>query len=134
MSDLGTRKEIALCERLSPAARFEGFVRHVFFPALRTPYTSPGPVGEETEKGSDAARSNEPGEAPLASAREAAEAKSGEGSNAGEEEPAEVAKDEMLEVIDLWPGFDDFSCAEVEAHHAPRKWPSGYESEIASWV
>merc|ERR1719181_767730 len=75
--DLGTRKDIPLCERLAAAVRFEGFVRHVFFPALRTPYVPPPPA-DETEKGSDAARSNENGEAPLTTDREP-EAKSGEG-------------------------------------------------------
>merc|ERR1719157_540723 len=41
VSDLGTRKDIPFCERLSATARFEGFLRHVFFPALRTPYVPP---------------------------------------------------------------------------------------------
>merc|ERR1719199_250491 len=122
MSDLGTRKDIPLCERLTPVARCEGFFRHVFFPALRTPYESPTPAADEAEKGSDATRSNEAGEGPLSSPREAVEAKSGDGSNAGEEEPVEAIKDEMNEPVELWPGFDDYSCAEVEAHHAMRRW------------
>jgi len=124
MSDLGTRKDIPLCERLTAAVRFEGFVRHVFLPALRTPYVPPTST-DETEKGSDAARSNENGE-------EAPEEK--EGSNPGEEEAADVGKDEDVDTVGLWSGFDDYSCAEVEAQNATRRWPSGYEHEIASWM
>jgi hypothetical protein len=131
MSDLGTRKDIPLCERLPAAMRFEGFLRHIFFPALRTPYVPPAPPADETEKGSDVARSAEAGEIP---AGEAAEAENATGSNAGEEEPVEGIKDESLELVELWAGFDDYTCAEVEAHHATRRWPEGYEAEIASWV
>jgi len=126
MSDLGTRKDIALCERLSPAARFEGFVRHVFLPALRTPYVSPVPA---EEKSSDNA-SKDADDAPLASAREGAEA--GDEAEAEEEQPE--VKDEMIEPVELWHGFDDYLNAEVEAHHATRRWPSGYEKDIDEWV
>lgn len=129
ISDLGTRKDFALCERLSAAARFEGFVRHIFFPALRTPYVPSPPADETTEKGSDAARSNE--EAAPGSARDVAEAESGEGSNAGKEDMPDPTKED---VVSLWAGFDDYSCAEVESHHAARRWATGYENEVANWM
>lgn len=131
--DLGTRKDIQLCERLSAAVRFEGFVRHVFFPALRTPYVPPPPA-DETEKGSDAARSNENGDEPHAAEREAPEAKQEEGSNVGEQEAADATQEEDLETVTMWCGFDDYSCAEVEAQHAARRWPIGYEHEVTSWM
>lgn len=134
MSDLGTRKEIAFCERLSPAARFEGFVRHIFFPALRDPYVPPVAV-DEIEKSSDVARSNDL-EQPISSARDLPEAKSGEGSAVGEEEAVETVKEEeeRLETLSLWAGFDDYSCAETEGINGARRWPNGYEHEIASWM
>lgn len=132
--DLGTRKDIPLCERLTAAARFEGFVRHIFLPALRKPYAPPLPPADETEKGSEAARSVENGDAP---SREPAEAKEREGSNHGEVEEQEEEIEEAPkedEFVALWHGFDDYSCAETEAQHAVRRWPSGYEQEIAAWV
>lgn len=124
ISDLGTRKDFALCERLPASVRYEGFLRHVFFPALRTPYTPPIPA-DETEK-------NQRDAAPPATVEEE---KPVEGSNVGEEEEEEVPtiKDDELDVK-LWPGFDDYSCAEVEAQHAARRWPSGYEHEVADWM
>jgi hypothetical protein len=135
ISDLGTRKDIPLCERLTPPARFEGFVRHVFLPALRKPYVPPLPAVDDTEKGSEAARSVENGDA---SAREGAEPKEGEGSRHGEaeeqEEEIEEVPKEDEEIFDLWLGFDDWTCSEAEAQHAVRRWPAGYENEIASWM
>merc|ERR1712226_1105668 len=128
--DLGTRKDTALCERLNLAVRLEGFLRLVFFPALRTPYIPPPPPppAEDPEKASDGkADNNEALEKEGAADSNAADG-GADGSTAGEE-VAHVVTEEVVvkEDVDLWPGFDDYGVAEIEAHHTTRKWPDGYE-------
>lgn len=120
---------------MTPAVRLEGFLRLVFFPALRTPYIPPPPPppAEDPEKASDCKADNAE-TLDKEAAGDANVADGGaEGSAAGEE-VANVVTDELQEDVELWSGFDDYIIADIEAHQASRKWPDGYESKILAWM
>mmetsp|Transcript_99613 Transcript_99613/g.175548 ORF Transcript_99613/g.175548 Transcript_99613/m.175548 type:complete len:1090 (-) Transcript_99613:79-3348(-) len=151
MTDLGTRKDLAMCDRLSLPVRFEGFLRHVFLPALRAPYIPPAPEPEEKdEKASEVGRTSQAASREAASREETAsktekvseaegEAKP-EGEEGAEEEEEKEPEVQVPEVdpatltVDLWAGFDDYSCAEAESMSSCRRWPEGYQEEVAAWV
>merc|ERR1712039_1065610 len=41
ITDLATSRDLLLCDRLSLPKRFDAFLKHVFLPALQTPYSPP---------------------------------------------------------------------------------------------
>jgi len=132
--DLGTRRDVALCERMGPGLRLEGFFRLIFFPSLKAPYSPPSPPADVTENGSATDAENaETAEKEGGPETKAAEEKP-TGENEEEEEAAEAVQDEAQEIVEFWSGFDDYSVGEVEAHQATRKWPEGYENEVAAWI
>lgn len=133
--DLGTRKDIALCERLGPASRLEGFMKHIFLPALCSPYQPPAAPTEETEK-TDAvpASGNELLPPNLEESKSAGSARSPRPeSHVAEDEAVEV-KNEMQDALELWAGFDEYDCADAEMNYSFRNWPEGYEKEVAAWA
>merc|ERR1719352_1042812 len=55
LADIGTRRDLNLCDKLGASQRLEGFFKYIFMPALRTPYVPPVPTADEvSEKASDA--------------------------------------------------------------------------------
>jgi hypothetical protein len=140
MADMGTSRDHLLRERFPLSKRFDAFMRHIFLPALHNPYTPPPPVDHVPEESSakdivdaiDIAapveEAGDPGNgAPAAQEDPPVEQDvDQEDAAAEEEQPVEPQQ------FEYWLGFDD-DFAEAEASRAPRRWPDGYEQEVALW-
>lgn len=136
LAEQGTLTDPALCERVSVARRFDGFLRHVFVPALRSQYVPPEPLLEEEPGTPEDASATEDyllGPPPAPPAAEVP-VDAGDGDGEGAEEAPREAQDVPPEPS-LWPGFEgraaDGAAAALTA--APRRWPRGYEQEVAQW-
>lgn len=143
IADLGTRRDLPLCDRLPLHTRFEGFLRYVFLPSLCNQYVPPRPPLKEEKARDEAELVDEPvdREPSEGQGRDQADLiDEGEPSQALPEEGGSSAtggddlEDEHTSaVLQLWRGFDD-GPAEAEVALAPRRWPQGYEQEVAAWA
>lgn len=140
MADLGTRTDPNLCKRFSFADRVEGFLRFVFLPSMRTPYTAPAPVPaaaagtRKMSSSSDGAKSKQGDLGQGAGGAESA--KSPEEAAEG----ADVTQDcdaEKLPVQDapppepkLWRGYEFTGPPGADT---PRRWPKSYDAEVMDW-
>merc|ERR1712060_355932 len=123
IADLATSRDSALCDRLSLPKRFDAFLKHVFIPALRTPYSPPVVEMDDKVAGnSDQELGSEEDDEGLGNKDDAA----GSGkADAAEEEPA---------TIEPWRGFDDGRIGSRAGYaRTGRTWPKGYEQELALW-
>jgi hypothetical protein len=123
-------------ERLVPARVLEGFLQHIFLPALSCPYAPPlqGASADGTTtfdpQGSDGGGGSAEGSATAEVATEDASATAV--ASAGEEQGA--PDEANAELLDLWHGFDGMNLwALAEINQAPRTWPVGCEMDVANW-
>lgn len=125
------------CGLMALAQRFEGFLRHVFVPALSAPYLKPEPpsVAEEAaadaEEQADATLDAPPavGKGSGAAAVPSAEAAEDKDGDAGADAEVEEAPPSPLP---FWRGFLEPRC-ESEVNLAPRVWPKQFEQLLADW-
>jgi len=112
------------------AARFDYFLRHVFFPAFKNPFShsdsevaAAGTLSEASE-GTQGASSNGVNSEP------AVEASEGDPDLEGED-PAAITQATPPVVSESWHGYDDGNFADRAL--APRVWPDAYEQEVLLW-
>jgi hypothetical protein len=121
-------------QQLSMSQRLEGFLKHVFLPALDDRYKGPKliPPEEETEDAEPASAVAEDAdivtESPIAPEEGKEEAES-------PDNVPQADKPSSLEsrLFDLWQGFEGTDLHAQEELYALRAWPAGYEKAVLSW-
>jgi len=130
LADACTRQDKELCEKCPLHMRADGFLRHVFAPALIEPYMPPQ-LSPSVERSPTKEEEAEPAEDEAAAAE--GETAADAPAESADVEPVTVAEDAAESAADeFWTGF----VGVVEARNlarAPRGWPGGYESMIADW-
>lgn len=152
--------DLGLCRRLPLHRRFEGFLQHVFLPALKSPFKTSAEIKKEAERQAalaaeaeaEAERARALAEAqalaaaeqahmdPKAKAKAKAEAKHSQEAPPEEENAEQVAPEEAPERT-FWYGFDgNFdgggppgALEDEEEEVAPRTWLAEYLKEIGDW-
>jgi len=133
-SETCLRSDPLLMERLSPAARLDGFLRHVFLPSLQNPYVAPLPTHDELNAEPEE-KIDPPAPDPTPAEPEAAADEEGEPGEEGDHEDEEVQAKEPVPITytEMWRGFDSGPNTLMEAARAPRAWPEGYEQDVMHW-